>query len=56
LTKALWRFLADTAGHALVVMADDDPEFEKTADFVEIGGAAEDGGIPFEQYLQAFAG
>lgn len=51
-TKALWKFLADTAGAELVVKYSDDEDFETIAEYREIGGWVEDGGIPFEDYLR----
>jgi hypothetical protein len=51
LDRALWRFLADTAGESLAVVYDSDPDFETIAGFPEIGGWPEDDGIPFSTYL-----
>jgi hypothetical protein len=51
LDRALWRFLADTAGEPLVVVHDGDEAFETVAAYPEIGGDREDGGIPFHVYL-----
>lgn len=51
LDRALWKFLAQTAGEPLAVVYDSDPDFETIAGFPEIGGWPEDGGIPFADYL-----
>jgi len=56
LTKALWKFLADTTGEALYVKFDYGEEFETIAGYPEIGGDAEDGNIPFEDYLRGWSG
>jgi hypothetical protein len=51
LDRALWKFLADTAGETLVVTYDGDDDFETVAGYQEIGGDAEDGNIPLADYL-----
>ena len=51
LDRALWRFLADTAGDPLVVVHDGDEDFDTVAGYQEIGGDAEDGDIPVADYL-----
>jgi hypothetical protein len=51
LDRALWKFLADTAGDTLVVAYDGDDDFETIAGYREIGGDAEDGDIPLADYL-----
>lgn len=56
LTKALWKFLADTAGEALYIKFDYGEEFETIAGYPEIGGDAEDDNIPFEDYLRGWSG
>lgn len=56
LTKALWKFLADTTGEALYVKFDYDEEFETIAGYPRVGGAAEDGDVPFEDYLRGWPG
>jgi len=56
LTKALWKFLADTAGEPLYVKFSGDEEFETIAGYPQVGGWAEDGDIPFEDYLRGWSG
>lgn len=51
LTRALWKFLADTSGEDLMVKFSDEEDFETVAGYCEIGGWEEDGDIPFEKYL-----
>jgi hypothetical protein len=51
LDRALWKFLADTAGETLAVVFDSDPDFDSIAGYPEIGGWPEDDGIPFSDYL-----
>lgn len=52
LDRALWKFLADTAGNELTVAFDTDRGFDAIAEFREIGGLAEEGDVPFDQYLE----
>ncbi|WBB48664.1 hypothetical protein O3597_26920 [Verrucosispora sp. WMMA2044] len=55
LTRALWKFLADHAGHPLRVLVTGQPGYDDLEHFIEIGGdAAPD--IPFEEYLRDFPG
>ncbi|GAA0897001.1 hypothetical protein GCM10009557_71380 [Virgisporangium ochraceum] len=54
-TRALLKFLADTAGETLVVKFSDDPEFEHIAGYREIGGDTYDD-IPFDEYLRGSPG
>lgn len=51
-TRALWKFVADTAGETIIVTFDSDSDFEIFSGYPEIGGWPEDGGIPFEEYLR----
>lgn len=51
LDRALWKFLADTAGEQLVVARSGDVDFETSAGWPMIGGDAEDGNIPLHEYL-----
>ena len=55
LTRALWKFLADHAGHTLRVLTDDDPAYDELEDFVEVGGDTIHD-IPFSTYLQDWPG
>jgi hypothetical protein len=50
-TQALLKFLADTAGEAVVVKFDYDPDFEEIATYSEIGGDTYND-IPFDEYLR----
>jgi hypothetical protein len=56
LTKALWKFLTDTAGETLVVKTEGDPGYDATAEYQEVGGDPEDGDISFDEYLHGFTG
>lgn len=49
--RALWKFLAQTAGENLVVVFSGDDDFETIAGYRQIGGWTEDGNIPFAAYL-----
>jgi hypothetical protein len=40
LNQVLWKMLADHAGHNLRVLLSGDPDFDRLADFVDIGGTA----------------
>jgi hypothetical protein len=51
LTKALWKFLAETRGCALIVKTEYEMTDEENA-FVEIGGDVPPKDISFEDYLR----
>ena len=51
LDRALWKFLAATAGESLVVAGSDHPDFDTIAGWPMIGGEVEDGNIPLNEYL-----
>jgi hypothetical protein len=55
LTRALWKFLADHAGHRIRVAFDTDDDVDEFAAFTKIGGDKIDD-IPFEQYLEGWPG
>jgi hypothetical protein len=49
---ALFAFLADTAGEQLRVALSYEDDFEVVAGYRMVGGDAEDGDIPFADYLR----
>jgi hypothetical protein len=53
LNRALWRFLADTAGRTLCVITETHPEYERLGEYREIGGR-EIGDIPVADYLDGW--
>src|SRR5690242_19322127 len=57
LTRALWKMLADHAGHTLRVVIEGTPEYEQLGDlgFIQIGGD-EYKDISFDQYLKGWNG
>ena len=50
LNMALWKFLADTMGHELIVKYDDDMT-EEELEYFDIGGEQVGRGVPFSEYL-----
>lgn len=55
LNRVLWKMLADHACHAFRVVTEQDPEYERLEEYVEIGGDA-DRDIGFEAYLKGWHG
>jgi len=55
LGRALWKFLADHAGHPFRVAFSDEPDFEVVASFSEIGGD-EIGDVTLVEYMQDWSG
>lgn len=55
LTKALWKFLAEHAGHPMRVKFSYEPDFETVAGFQEIGGD-QDTDVPLETYVRDWTG
>lgn len=55
LTRALWRMLAQHAGHPLAVLVEGDPRYEQAAEYAEIGGdTLRD--LPMDRFLDGFPG
>ncbi|APR87441.1 hypothetical protein A7982_12790 [Minicystis rosea] len=56
LTRSLWKFLADHAGHPLRVLVEGEAGYEAIDDaWVEIGGDATND-VPFDRYLAGWKG
>ncbi|WP_406688958.1 hypothetical protein REH65_22280 [Saccharopolyspora sp. ID03-671] len=55
ITKSLWRFLAEHAGHPLRVKSSYEPDFEVVSSFSEIG-SDEVGGIDLGGYVDGWSG
>jgi hypothetical protein len=53
LNRALWKFLADTAGHDLCVITDTHPEYQRLDEYREIGGT-DIGDIPLDLYVDGW--
>lgn len=50
LTRALWKFLATHAGHPIATQVEGAPDFDKIAEYREIGGDME-GDVSLEEYV-----
>lgn len=55
LTRAIWKFLADHAGHALIVSVEGDDHYEAIGEYEEIGGD-EVTSISLEEYVRGWSG
>ncbi|HYU14560.1 MAG TPA: hypothetical protein VEL05_00745 [Candidatus Acidoferrum sp.] len=55
LTRALWKFLAEHAGHHVSILVEGTPGFEALADYGEIGGDVE-GDVSLADYVRDFSG
>ncbi len=55
LNQVIWKMFADHAGHHLRVLVSGDPDFDRLADFIEIGGTA-NRDISEEDYLKGWDG
>ena len=55
LTRVVWKFLADHAGHDIAVLVEGQPGYARLADYQEIGGDT-DRDISFDDYLRGFTG
>lgn len=50
-TRALWKFIADSAGHSLKVVLEGGEEYPSMLSYREIGGSTDED-IPFGRYLE----
>lgn len=55
LTRVLWKFLAEHAGHHIGTLVEGNPDFDKVAEYREIGGDMEND-VPLEEYVRDFSG
>ncbi|TCO52476.1 hypothetical protein [Actinocrispum wychmicini] len=55
LTRALWKFLAEHAGHPMRVKFSYEPDFDVIAGFRRVGGDTVDD-VPFDEYLRDWPG
>jgi hypothetical protein len=55
LNRVLWKMLAEHGVHGLRVVVEDDPDHDKTAEYISIGGDEKDD-IPFDRYLENWQG
>jgi hypothetical protein len=55
LNRVLWKLLAEHARHTLRVVTDQDPEYKRLEDYIEIGGD-EDRDRNFETYVEGWPG
>lgn len=55
LNQVVWKFLADHTSHRIDVRLEHEMT-DEMCEYQEIGGNGEDGGIPFEKYLEGWRG